>query len=127
MTAPSIADLQKMIDEAAKHSGMDVSEEPENPEGDNLLEQFPSFFNKLNELVKNACTVCENPVGELRDNASIREARLSGMCQSCQDDFFGPEPKVEKVAAAEVEEAPEVEESTNELPEWIRNVQVDLG
>lgn len=35
------------------------------------------------------CPTCGNLRGELRDEASKREASLSGMCQSCQDDFFG--------------------------------------
>lgn len=35
------------------------------------------------------CILCGNPVAKLRDQLSIREFIISGMCQSCQDDVFG--------------------------------------
>ena len=34
------------------------------------------------------CPTCEQEIGEFRDELSLREFRISGMCQSCQDGFF---------------------------------------
>lgn len=36
------------------------------------------------------CPFCKKPVdiNEFRDELSLREYRISGLCQSCQDDFF---------------------------------------
>ena len=35
------------------------------------------------------CILCEKPVNKLRDQLSIREFYISGMCQDCQDSAFG--------------------------------------
>lgn len=32
---------------------------------------------------------CGGPAGPFRDDASAREYRISGLCQECQDAFFG--------------------------------------
>ncbi len=32
---------------------------------------------------------CGKPVGDFREDASADEYRLSGLCQTCQDDLFG--------------------------------------
>src|SRR3990172_11596901 len=67
------------------------------------------------------CTVCENPIGELRDNASIREARLSGLCQGCQDDYFGPDPEMEKTAETEgYDDSKSVDAEGRTELEWAR-------
>jgi hypothetical protein len=42
----------------------------------------------------NLCAICASPVGELRDFRdllSVKEYRISGMCQACQDKVFNPE------------------------------------
>ena len=35
------------------------------------------------------CILCEKPVDKLRDQLSIQEFVISGMCQECQDSVFG--------------------------------------
>ena len=37
------------------------------------------------------CSVCEEEIdfSTFRDDASIAEHKISGMCQACQDDFYG--------------------------------------
>jgi len=35
------------------------------------------------------CPTCGQDVGRFRDEISAREARISGMCQACQDSVFG--------------------------------------
>ena len=36
---------------------------------------------------------CGEPWGEFRDALSEKEARMSGLCQRCQDDLFDPKFK----------------------------------
>ena len=35
------------------------------------------------------CPMCRSAIGEFRNAISKREYEISGMCQKCQDDFFG--------------------------------------
>ena len=35
------------------------------------------------------CVICGKPVEFLRDQLSIQEFIISGLCQTCQDDTFG--------------------------------------
>lgn len=37
------------------------------------------------------CVLCKNPAVAFRDTLSFREFTISGMCQDCQDSFFGGE------------------------------------
>jgi len=32
--------------------------------------------------------MCKQPIGDFKDFKSIKEYRISGMCQSCQDKVF---------------------------------------
>ncbi len=34
------------------------------------------------------CTTCKKEVGSFKDDLSMREAAISGMCQACQDEVF---------------------------------------
>ena len=38
------------------------------------------------------CVECGKPAKVFKDDISAREYRISGLCQECQDDFFGSEP-----------------------------------
>ena len=100
------------------------------------------------------CSVCEKEIAGFRNEASKKESEYSGMCESCQDDFFGPELKV--TASTGKKECPScghdmVEREGNlecdncghgkppkvaknasnqsggsfELPDWITNAQSD--
>jgi hypothetical protein len=40
---------------------------------------------------RNICTWCKKPHTPFRDNLSAKEATISGLCQSCQDETFGNE------------------------------------
>ena len=37
------------------------------------------------------CATCAGEVGPFRDDLSCKEYRISGMCQTCQDQVFGTE------------------------------------
>ena len=47
---------------------------------------FPDHNAKIE---RGECTTCGEKVGELRDALSIKEWKISGMCQKCQDSVFG--------------------------------------
>jgi hypothetical protein len=40
-------------------------------------------------VVAGFCPLCGNGVQSLRDELSLKEWRISGLCQSCQDETFG--------------------------------------
>jgi len=39
------------------------------------------------------CPICQHEIrlNDFRDQASVREYQISGMCQTCQDEIFGGE------------------------------------
>jgi len=55
--------------------------EPESTETDPL--------NIRLETVGDSCTTCKTPHLKFRDDLSIKEYGISGMCQTCQDKTFG--------------------------------------
>lgn len=38
------------------------------------------------------CPTCNKPYGAFKNDESIKEYKISGMCQSCQDGIFGEDP-----------------------------------
>lgn len=49
---------------------------------------------QVERVEKGNCPLCGkavHPNNEFRDELSRREYKISGMCQKCQDDFFGNE------------------------------------
>lgn len=44
---------------------------------------------RVDSVVNNTCTWCGGPATEFRNEISMREYRISGMCQDCQDKIFG--------------------------------------
>ena len=47
------------------------------------------FPGTLAAIEAKQCPFCKKAVGEFRNALSKREYEISGLCQSCQDDFFG--------------------------------------
>ena len=39
-------------------------------------------------IISNKCTICGKQATEFKDELSVKEYRISGMCQECQDGFF---------------------------------------
>lgn len=56
-----------------------------------FCKQCQTWFEAPEVQPKLACTMCEHPVQNLRDDASRKEASISGLCQGCQDAYFGKE------------------------------------
>jgi uncharacterized CHY-type Zn-finger protein len=63
-----------------------VGFEQKSPEIQNFLE---GVFGTGTAIKNRKCVLCGEDVGEFRDELSIKEYGISGMCQSCQDDVFG--------------------------------------
>lgn len=47
------------------------------------------YEKEMDLIEQKICPFCENKVGEFRDDLSRKEYEISGLCQTCQDDFFG--------------------------------------
>ena len=67
-------------------------------------EQIDDLFKSLygvdrkTSIVEKTCVSCSNEVTEdgFRDDISLREFHISGLCQVCQDKVFGFEETLEK-------------------------------
>lgn len=47
------------------------------------------FPDSIQNIRDNVCPHCKNSIEKFRNAISEREYRISGMCQTCQDDVFG--------------------------------------
>ena len=65
------------------------------PEMEKILDDFPQeFFGRKRSvsIAEATCVFCGkkfDPRGEFRDAISLKEFRISGICQKCQDETFG--------------------------------------
>lgn len=50
---------------------------------------LPEGVTREGSILKNICAWCGKPAPEFRDALSAREFRISGLCQTCQDEAFG--------------------------------------
>jgi len=55
---------------------------------DSMTEQVFGRSRSL-AIAGKGCVNCGKPAGEFRDEISRREFGISGLCQACQDKFFG--------------------------------------
>jgi len=46
------------------------------------------YGKELEAIDAGRCPICDKMVGSFRNANSIKEFKISGMCQACQDDFF---------------------------------------
>jgi len=52
------------------------------------------FRDAVNNVEQSKCPLCKkdiNPVTEFKDVLSVKEFRINGLCQKCQDGIFGVE------------------------------------
>lgn len=56
----------------------------------NILEQL-GFTEEFNKISCGCCPICNSKIytDEFRDSLSVKEFRISGLCQKCQDKIFG--------------------------------------
>jgi len=49
------------------------------------------FGNYVKQVEAGNCPTCEKPIDKtaFKDDLSLKEFRISGMCQACQDEIFG--------------------------------------
>lgn len=63
------------------------------PQIDQLLNDLTGK-DRVQTIQADQCTTCDRPIGEFTDDLSLKEYKISGMCQRCQDEFFN-QPKEE--------------------------------
>ena len=61
-----------------------------------LIKHFGSrraqeLYNKALYAAVGRCPFCTEPVGEFKDELSLQEFKVTGLCQSCQDGFYEEE------------------------------------
>lgn len=58
---------------------------------ENMLEEVSKLMAapRSTAFTAQSCVMCGNEATEFRDELSKKEYSLSGMCQVCQDKFFG--------------------------------------
>ena len=44
---------------------------------------------RVETITNNLCMCCGGPANDFRDDLSRKEYSISGLCQDCQDSFFG--------------------------------------
>ena len=54
-----------------------------------IEELLNHMFNRTAKIESSKCATCESENLTFRDELSEKEYTISGMCQTCQDDFFG--------------------------------------
>ena len=49
------------------------------------------FSEEVERVEQGLCAICSKPIKDtvFRNKLSVKEFRISGMCQKCQDKFFG--------------------------------------
>ena len=54
------------------------------------VDHIPDFKDFTRRAARGECAFCEAPLRmeDFRDDQSLREAKISGLCQSCQDQTF---------------------------------------
>lgn len=55
---------------------------------DKMSSEKPFTNTRSKAIDANLCTFCEKPNLNWRDQLSRKEYKLSGMCQTCQDQYF---------------------------------------
>jgi len=60
-----------------------------NKQKKNIL-KIAGFKEEVEAVEHGFCPICKNPVSksDFKDERSIKEYNISGMCQRCQDDIF---------------------------------------
>lgn len=53
---------------------------------DAIESMFPGTKKAIDEK---KCPLCKQPIGKFKDELSLKEYYISGMCQGCQDKTFG--------------------------------------
>jgi len=52
---------------------------------------FISGTDRVEQITNNLCTWCKGDVTKFKDSDSMKEYRISGLCQNCQDEVFKEE------------------------------------
>ena len=58
------------------------------PEIDNLITKTLGI-DRVGSIKSDICAWCKQPATEFKDELSVKEYKISGLCQKCQDETFG--------------------------------------
>ena len=67
---------------------MDINPTSKAPTIDLMLSALTGKSREI-QLASNLCMTCDGNADTFRDELSIKEYSISGMCQQCQDSIFG--------------------------------------
>ena len=59
---------------------------PKHPDMEKFLE---NTYGRTTAITTNKCVICGGDATEFRNPLSLKEYKISGMCQKCQDETFG--------------------------------------
>ena len=59
------------------------------PKGKEVKQFLDDTLGRTEKIKSSACVSCDATDVKFRNQVSRKEYTLSGMCQTCQDDFFG--------------------------------------
>ncbi len=63
---------------------------PKSLQIESLITQLsPTGMSRQEAHANSLCPFCGKEIQGFRDNLSVTEYRISGLCQSCQDETFG--------------------------------------
>ena len=60
---------------------------PHNPENDKFILKTTGF-DRVGAIKSNTCVKCKEEAAQFKDELSIKEYKISGLCQDCQDILF---------------------------------------
>ena len=67
----------------------EIRKPPEGPDKNKPVFKLPQFKKEKENVSQGKCATCGGKAGEFTDALSEKEYKISGMCQGCQDKFYG--------------------------------------
>ncbi len=58
------------------------------PKAPNMEQFLENLYGRTTAILLDYCVICRKPAENFRDELSLKEFTMSGMCQSCQDVVF---------------------------------------
>lgn len=58
------------------------------PKAPNMEQFLENLSGRTTAILLDYCVICRKPAENFRDELSLKEFTMSGMCQTCQDEVF---------------------------------------
>jgi hypothetical protein len=75
-----------------KNNQYDLAATLKNHELEAMLSKLTGV-SRVGAVAEASCVMCKGEASSFRDSLSKKEYTISGLCQGCQDDFFGNLPE----------------------------------